>query len=92
MGASWVDGNLKRYSRRGERLWGAHTEVDDWTGLRNRLLTFDAVLARALERCERGEAPDAVAASFPDHELLPYLELAQCLGQLEPENGAAAAE
>jgi hypothetical protein len=41
-----------------------------------RRLSFEEALARALERCERGEPPESAAAAFPDHDLRPYLELA----------------
>lgn len=38
---------------------------------------FEDALAEALERCSRGEPPECVAASFPEHDLLPYLTIAQ---------------
>jgi hypothetical protein len=41
--------------------------------------SFEDALAVALERCRRGETPDAAAAAFPDHDLLPCLELAERL-------------
>jgi hypothetical protein len=43
---------------------------------------FAEVLAEALERCERSEAPEAVAAEYPEHQLLPYLDLARRLVEL----------
>jgi hypothetical protein len=64
--------------------------MDGWTGQRRSRLAFHDALALSLERCERGELPEAVAADFPDHELLPYLELAQRLRQLGMNDGAAA--
>jgi len=44
-----------------------------------KLLSFEDALAEALERCSQGESPEAVAASYPDLDLLPYLILAEQL-------------
>jgi hypothetical protein len=43
------------------------------------MLTFEDALAQALDRCNLGESPGEVAAAFPDHDLLPYLDLAERL-------------
>jgi hypothetical protein len=44
--------------------------------------SFEDVLAEALERCSLGESPETAAAHFPDHDLLPYLQLAERLRAL----------
>ena len=45
-------------------------------------LTFEEALALALERWERGQAPVAAAAAFPDYDLRAYLDLAHRLRAL----------
>jgi hypothetical protein len=56
--------------------------MDERPGRRADGLTFEAALAEALERGERGEPLEAIAADYPEHQLLPYLELALRLSQL----------
>ena len=38
---------------------------------------FEDALAEALDRCGRGEPVELVAAEFPEHDLLPYLDIVQ---------------
>ena len=41
------------------------------------MLTFDDALAQALDRLIRGEPAEAVAACYPEYDVLPYLHIAQ---------------
>jgi hypothetical protein len=59
-------------------------------GPMNARRSFEDALAEALERCSLGENPETAAAHFPDHDLLPYLQLAKRLralpsSELSPE-------
>jgi hypothetical protein len=38
---------------------------------------FEEALAIALDRCGRGESAQSVAADFPEHDLLPYIRIAE---------------
>jgi hypothetical protein len=38
---------------------------------------FEEALAIALDRCGRGESAESVAADFPEHDLLPYIRIAE---------------
>jgi hypothetical protein len=56
--------------------------ADEQPGQRGADLPFEEALALALERWEHGQAPEAAAAAFPDHDLEAYLDLAHRLRAL----------
>jgi hypothetical protein len=58
------------------------TVAHEQPGHRGSVLPFDEALALALERWEGGQAPQAAAAAFPDHDLRAYLDLAHRLHAL----------
>jgi hypothetical protein len=56
----------------------ASMQPDAWTIY----LPCEEALARTLALCKQGVPPATAAAAFPDHDLAPYLELAEQLRAL----------
>jgi hypothetical protein len=54
--------------------------------------TFEDALAEALDRCSQGEPPEIVAADYPEHDILPYLQLAEQLKDSPCQKTAPSAE
>jgi hypothetical protein len=53
---------------------------------------FEEALAIALDRCGRGESAESVAADFPEHDLLPYIRIAEHIRIAERIHGTPSTE